>query len=314
MVPTYAQVPPPRSRAVRPMNRRMSRGRRILLITVAVLGMLAWTLGLVAWTTFGRASTNGGFVDITVETIQSPPGLTASTDAIVSQVDAAARRAGNAISAQGNAAITAGEVVRPGVEALGQPDLGNALTAGIDAARQSLADHPDGDITIDVSALRDQIVARLQPTSPQLAAAIPPASDLIITVSASDVPSGVSTAASLLSFMTWVPLWLVIAAAVLLGIGFLVTDDWTRTARHVGIGFIIVGILPVLMRLIVPPLVGSAASGTQSDIVQVAAAATIANWWIALLATLVIGGALLAAGIVLRQPARGQSGPVVLGR
>ena len=309
MVPTYAQVPPPRSRAVRPMNRRMSRGRRILLITVAVLGMLAWTLGLVAWTTFGRASTNGGFVDITVETIQSPPGLTASTDAIVTQVDAAARRAGNAISAQGNAAITTAVQ-----QVLGQPDLGNALTAGIDAARQSLADHPDGDITIDVSALRDQIVARLQPTSPQLAAAIPPASDLIITVSASDVPSGVSTAASLLSFMTWVPLWLVIAAAVLLGIGFLVTDDWTRTARHVGIGFIIVGILPVLMRLIVPPLVGSAASGTQSDIVQVAAAATIANWWIALLATLVIGGALLAAGIVLRQPARGQSGPVVLGR
>ena len=309
MVPTYAQVPPPRSRAVRPMNRRMSRGRRILLITVAVLGMLAWTLGLVAWTTFGRASTNGGFVDITVETIQSPAGLTASTDAIVTQVDAAARQAGNAISAQGNAAITTAVQ-----QVLGQPDLGNALTAGIDAARQSLADHPDGDITIDVSALCDQIVARLQPTSPQLAAAIPPASDLIITVSASDVPSGVSTAASLLSFMTWVPLWLVIAAAVLLGIGFLVTDDWTRTARHVGIGFIIVGILPVLMRLIVPPLVGSAASGTQSDIVQVAAAATIANWWIALLATLVIGGALLAAGIVLRQPARGQSGPVVLGR
>ena len=309
MVPTYAQVPPPRSRAVRPMNRRMSRGRRILLIAVALLGMLAWALGLVAWTTFGRASTNGGFVDITVETIQSPAGLTASTDAIVTQVDAAARQAGNAISAQGNAAITTAVQ-----QVLGQPDLGNALTAGIDAARQSLADHPDGDITIDVSALRDQIVARLQPTSPQLAAAIPPASDLIITVSASDVPSGVSTAASLLSFMTWVPLWLVIAAAVLLGIGFLVTDDWTRTARHVGIGFIIVGILPVLMRLIVPPLVGSAASGTQSDIVQVAAAATIANWWIALLATLVIGGALLAAGIVLRQPARGQSGPVVLGR
>ena len=309
MVPTYAQVPPPRSRAVRPMNRRMSRGRRILLIAVALLGMLAWALGLVAWTTFGRASTNGGFVDITVETIQSPAGLTASTDAIVTQVDAAARQAGNAISAQGNAAITTAVQ-----QVLGQPDLGNALTAGIDAARQSLADHPDGDITIDVSALCDQIVARLQPTSPQLAAAIPPASDLIITVSASDVPSGVSTAASLLSFMTWVPLWLVIAAAVLLGIGFLVTDDWTRTARHVGIGFIIVGILPVLMRLIVPPLVGSAASGTQSDIVQVAAAATIANWWIALLATLVIGGALLAAGIVLRQPARGQSGPVVLGR
>jgi hypothetical protein len=68
------------------------------------------------------------------------------------------------------------------------------------------------------------------------------------------------------------------------------------------------------MRLIVPPLVGSAASGSQSDILEVATSATIANWWIALVVTLVIGGALLAAGIVWRRATRARSGPVVLGR
>ena len=290
------------------MNRRMSRGRRILLVVVALLGMLLWTLGLITWTAFGRAATSGGFVDITVETIQSPAGITASTNAIVTQVDAAAKAAGNAISPTGNAAIVAA------VESvLAQPDLGAPLADSIDAARQAIAEHPDGPITIDVAALRDQIVAKLQGTSPQLASQIPPAQDLTITVSASDIPSGVSTAASVLSWMKWTPVLLAIAAAVLLGIGFLVTDDWTRTARHVGIAFILVGIFPLLMRLIIPPLVGGAASGTQSDILEVATTATVANWWIALVVTLVIGGALLAAGIVLRRPARGQSGPVVLG-
>jgi ABC-type transport system involved in multi-copper enzyme maturation permease subunit len=53
----------------------------------------------------------------------------------------------------------------------------------------------------------------------------------------------------------------------------------------------LLGILPILIRLIVPPLVGSALSGSQSDILEVAASATIANWWIALVVTLVIGGA-----------------------
>jgi tryptophan-rich sensory protein len=285
------------------------RRMRSALIVVALLGMLSWALGLITWTTFGRATTQGGFVDITVATIQSPAGVTASTNVIVAQVDTAAKAAGTVVSVSGNAAITAAVG-----QALAQPDLGNALSGGIAKARQALQDRPDADITIDVSALRDQIVARLQGTNPQLAAAIPAATDLTITVSAKDVPSEASTVASLLGIMKWTPLLLAIGALVLLGIGFLVTDDWTRTARHVGIGFLVLGILPILIRLIVPPLVAGAASGTQSDILEVAASATIANWWIALVVTLAIGAALLVAGVVWRQPTRSRSGPVVLGR
>lgn len=292
------------------MNRRMSTGRRVLLIVVTVIGMLTWTVGVIGWTAFGRASDSGGFVDITVAAIQSPAGLSTTSSAIVSQVDAAAKSQGSAISAAGNAAIT-----RAVEGVLAQPDLGNVLGEAIDNARQAFADRPDDGITIDVSAIRDQVVQRLQATNPQLAAQVPAAGNLTITVSPDQVPSGVSTAAGLLSLMKWLPIWLLIATIVFLGIGFLITDDRARTARRVGIAFIVVGIAPILMRLIIPPVVGGAVGeGSAGDIAQVATEATIANWWIALIITVVAGGVMLAAGIALRTSSRTKSGPVVLGR
>jgi len=309
MVPRYAYALRYRSEATGPMNRRMSTGRRILLVVVALIGMLAWTLGLITWTAFGRASTTGGFADIAIETIQSPAGVAASSSAIAGQVDAAAKAHGSVISPAGNAAVS-----NAVAQVLAQPELGSRLGVGIDAARQALADRPDGGITIDVGSLRQQIVDRLQGTNPQLVAQIPPANDLTITVSADQVPSAVSSAATILAIMAWTPVWLILATIIFLGIGFLITDDRSRTARHVGVAFIVLGIIPIVMRLIIPPLVGSAGSGNTSDIIEVATTATIANWWIALAITLVIGGALLAVGIVRRQLSRTQTGPVVLGR
>lgn len=292
------------------MNRRMSPGRRVVLIVVTVLGMLAWTVGVIGWTAFGRASDSGGFVDITVETVQSPAGLSATSSAIVAQVDAAAKAQGNAISASGNAAIT-----RAVESVLAQPDLGSVLGQGIDNARQAFEERPDDGITIDVSAIRDQVVARLQATNPQLAAQVPAAGALTVTVQPDQVPSGVGTAASLLSLMKWLPIWLLVATIVFLGIGFLITDDRARTARRVGIAFIVVAIVPILMRLIIPPVVGGAVGeGSAGDIAQVATTATIANWWLALIITVAAGGILLAAGVILRSSGRAQSGPVVLGR
>jgi hypothetical protein len=309
MVPQYAYALRHRSEAAVPMNRRMSTGRRILLVVVALIGMLAWTLGLITWTAFGRASTTGGFADITIETIQSPAGVAASSSAIVAQADAVAKAHGSVISAAGNAALSSAVA-----QVLAQPELGSRLGAGIDTARQALADRPDGGITIDVGSLRQQIVDRLQGTNPQLVAQIPPANDLTITVSSDQVPSAVSSAATILAIMAWTPVWLILATIIFLGIGFLITDDRSRTARHVGVAFIVLGIIPIVMRLIIPPLVGSAGAGNTSDIIQVATTATVANWWIALVITLVIGGALLALGIVRRRPSRTQAGPVVLGR
>lgn len=292
------------------MNRRMSTGRRVLLIVVTVMGTLAWALAVIGWTAFGRASNSGGFVDITVEAIQSPAGLSSTSGAIVAQVDAAAKSQGSAISAAGNAAIT-----RAVEGVLEQPDLGTVLGQAIGSARQAFADRPDDGITIDVSAIRDQVVQRLQATNPQLAAQVPAAESLTITVSPDQVPSGVSTAAGLLSLMKWLPVWLLIATIVFLGVGFLVTDDRARTARRVGIAFIVMGIAPLLMRLIIPPVVGGAVGeGSAADIAQVAAEATIANWWIALVITVVAGGIMLASGIALRASSRTNSGPVVLGR
>ncbi len=293
------------------MNRRMSPGRRILLITTVVIGLLAWALGIIGWTAFGRASGDQGFVDITIETIQSPAGLTTSSRAIVEQVDIAARARGSSISAAGNAAL-----MTRVQQVLANPDLGNLMGSAITTARQAFVDNPNAGITIDAGALRDQIVSGLSATNPQLATQIPLAKDLRITVSPDQVPSAVSSAANILGPgpMKWLPIWCLIATTVFLGIGFLMTDNRGRTARRVGIALISLGILPIAMRVITPLVIGNAVSDGNSTIAEVATTATIANWWLALVLTIVVGAVLLITGFALRAPARFQSGPGMLGR
>ncbi len=291
------------------MNRRMSPGRRILLITTVVIGLLAWALGIIGWTAFGRASGDQGFVDITIETIQSPAGLSTSSRAIAEQVDIAARTTGSSISAAGNAALTTRVQ-----QVLANPDLGNLMGSAITTARQAFVDNPNAGITIDAGALRDQIVSGLSATNPQLATQIPLAKDLRITVSPDQVPPAVSSAANILGPMKWLPIWCLIATTVFLGIGFLMTDNRGRTARRVGIALISLGILPIAMRVITPLVIGNAVSDGSSTIAEVATTATIANWWLALVLTIVVGAVLLITGFALRAPARFQSGSSMLGR
>ena len=290
------------------MTSRMSPGRRIMVIVTVVLGLLAWSLALIGWTALGRVSDNGGFVDVTVETIQSPAGLSATSHVLVTQVDAAAKSSGNAISPQGQQALD-----QAVTQVLSDPDLGTTLEGGIVAARDALAQRPDDGITIDASALRDKLEAALKVRNPQLAAQVPLAGDLVITVPPGQVPPAVSTAGNFISAMRWVPLALVGGTIVLLGIAFLVTDDRSRTARRVGIALVVLGVLPLVMRLVLPPVVGGAA-GDAGSIAEVATTATIANWWIALLVTVVVGVAMWGLGTWLRQPTRRPGGPTVLGR
>jgi len=292
------------------MNRRMTRGRRLLLRVVATLGVLTWLLAVLTWTSFGRATESGGFADITVEAIQSPAGLTGTSDAVVTVVDTYVIGKGGSVSAAGESTL------RAAVQSLlSQPDIGTLLVPAIDQARTRLEDRPDGGVTINLGALRDRLVTALDATAPQLASQIPPAADLTVTVTPEQVPSGVSTAAGALNTLRLLPLWLAVATIVLLGIGLLVTDDRARTSRRLGIAFIAVGIAPILLRLIVPPIVGGAVGeGNAGDIAAAATVATVANWWIALIVTVVIGVAMLVAGMLLRRPARGRRGPIVLGR
>jgi hypothetical protein len=292
------------------MNRRMTRGRRLLLGVVATLGVLTWLIAVLTWTSFGRVTESGGFADVTVETIQSPAGLTGTADAVVTVVDAYAIGKGSSLSVAGESTL------RGAVQSLlSQPDIGTLLVPAIDQARTRFEDRPDGGVTINLGAVRERLVTALDATAPQLASQIPPARDLTVTVTPEQVPSGVSTAAGALNTLRLLPLWLAIATIVLLGIGVLVTDDRARMARRLGIAFIAVGIVPILLRLIVPPIVGGAVGeGNAGDIATAATVATVANWWIALIVTVVIGVAMLVTGMLLRRPARARRVPIVLGR
>ncbi len=292
------------------MNRRMTRGRRLLLGVVATLGVLTWLIAVLTWTSFGRVTESGGFADVTVETIQSPAGLTGTSDAVVTVVDTYVTGKGGSISVAGESAL------RGAVQSLlSQPDIGTLLVPAIDQARTRFEDRPDSGVTINLGAVRERLVTALDATAPQLASQIPPAVDLTVTVTPEQVPSGVSTAAGALNTLRLLPLWLAVATIVLLGIGVLVTDDRARMARRLGIAFIAVGIVPILLRLIVPPIVGGAVGeGNAGDIATAATVATVANWWIALIVTVVIGVAMLVAGMLLRMPVRGRQGPIVLGR
>jgi hypothetical protein len=292
------------------MNRRMTRGRRLLLGVVATLGVLTWLIAVLTWPSFGRVTESGGFADVTVETIQSPAGLTGTADAVVTVVDAYAIGKGSSLSVAGESTL------RGAVQSLlSQPDIGTLLVPAIDQARTRFEDRPDGGVTINLGAVRERLVTALDATAPQLASQIPPARDLTVTVTPEQVPSGVSTAAGALNTLRLLPLWLAIATIVLLGIGVLVTDDRARMARRLGIAFIAVGIVPILLRLIVPPIVGGAVGeGNAGDIATAATVATVANWWIALIVTVVIGVAMLVTGMLLRRPARARRVPIVLGR
>lgn len=291
------------------MASRMSPGRRIVVAIAVVLAVVVWALAVVGWTALGRVSSSGGFLDVTIETIQSPTGIEATSSAITAQVEQAASAHGDALTAQGrttiNTAVTA---------VLSNDDLGTYLGDGIEAARTAFEAHPDQGLTIDLSALRPQVVAQLSAVNPQLAARVPATGDLVVNVPAVNMPSGIGTLNSLIVLARWL-LWVLLGVTVLLlAIALLVSGDRARTLRRTGIAFMAVGILPLLMRLIIPPIVGGSIDGTPGAVAEVATSATIANWWIALVVTLVAGAVMIAAGVWLRQPARGPGGPTVLGR
>lgn len=291
------------------MASRMSPGRRVLLVVAVVIGVLAWAVAVMGWTALGRISTNAGFLDVTIETIQSPTGIEAASSALAAQVEQGAVAHGAALTPQGR------QTIQSAVAAvLSQEDLGQYLEQGVSAARSAFEERPGDGITIDVSALRPQIVAQLETRNPQLAARVPPAGDLVVVIPPGSLPDGVGTVATLISMARWTPVVLVGVTVIFIALGLLVTDDRARTLRRTGVAFVLVGILPVLMRLIIPPVVGSAIDGTPGAVAEVAASATIANWWIALLVTVVVGAALVLAGRYMRQPARAPGGPTVLGR
>ncbi len=292
------------------MNRRPSAARRAGLIALVMLGVATWLGAVVVWTAVGRVSSSGGFADVAIETIQSPPGSAAVADAVVAEAARSAR--GTAVTLT---AVREGVIREQVVAVVADPGLSSLIGSALERAHQGFIDHPSDDITIDLSAIRVPLAAALGAVDPSLLGAIPPAEALSVTIRPADLDPAVTDVADGMNILQMLPPWLLIATVVFLGGALLATDDRARTARRVGIAFIVIGVLPVVLRLIAPWIAGLAAgAGNRGDTARVAAVAIVGNWWIALLVTVLVGAAMLGAGVVLRGPRRSPGTPAMLGR
>lgn len=274
-----------------------------------MLGVAAWLLAVVIWTAAGRVSSSSGFADVAIETIQSPPGSVAVADAVVAQTADFAHGRALDLTAAGEG------VIREQVGAVvADPGFSNLIAAALERAHQGFIDHPRDDITIDLSAIRVPLAASLGAVDPTLSQAIPPAQDLSVTIRPADLDPAVTGVTARVNIVQMLPLWLLVATVVFLGLSLLATDDRARTARRAGLAFIAIGVLPLILRLIAPWIAGIAAGvGNRGDIARVAAVAIVGNWWIAVIVTVVGGALLLVVGIMLRGPGRLRSTPIMLG-
>lgn len=292
------------------MNRRPSTARRVVGVAAGVLAVIAWLAAVLVWTSTARVTSASGFTDVTVETLQSPDGAAALTDALAGKVNAFATERGFTISPQAEADIRA--QIEQVIAAADFPD---AVGPAIERAREAYQAAPDGPITFDFSALRAQAEARVQAVNPDLVRFIPPDRDLSVTIGKDDVPPVASDVAGAVDTVSLLPLWLLLAAIVLGAVAFWASADRARTARRIGIAFVVIALVPLAMRFSVPPVVASFVDGsTASDVTGTATAAVLANWWIALVVSAAVGVALIGASAWLsRGPAR-RTPPVVLGR
>lgn len=292
------------------MNRWPSTLRRILGVTVGSLAVVAWLAAVVVWTSTARVTSASGFADVTVETLQSPGGASVLTDALVAKVRDVATDRGYSLSSSAEADIR-GQIEQV-IVASNFPDV---VGPAIERAREAYQAAPDGPIVLDFSALRVEAQTQVQAVDPDLVRFIPPDEGLTVIVRSEDVPPVASAVAGATDSVSLLPIWLLIATIVLGAVAFLVSPDRARTARRIGIAFLMVALMPLVMRLAVPSVIAAAVDGREAgDVAATAAVAVLANWWIALVVSAAAGLALIGASAWLfGGPAR-RMAPVVLGR
>lgn len=290
------------------MNRRPSAARRVTGIVAGILCVVAWLAAIVVWTSTARVTSADGFADVTVATIQSPSGSAALTDALMDKVTAFTASRDITLTAQGLADIRS--QVQQEIQSAEFPGV---IGPAVERARAAYEAAPDGPITIDFAALREKAEARLGAIDPGLVKAIPPSQDLVVTVQKEDVPSVATDVVGAVDTVAWLPVWLLLGTLLFAALAFVVSPDRGRTARRIGSAFVVIAIVPLAMRLAVPPVVASFVDAGASDVVSEGTLAVLANWWIALVVSAVTGAALIAAGVwAARGPAQRQP-PVVLG-
>lgn len=291
-------------------SRHPAESMRVLAVVAAGLCVLAWLAAVVVWTTAGRVTTDTGFADVTIETVQSPPGAQAVTDALAQVVDEYATARGVSLTPSSR------EIVRAQVEdvILGA-DLPGLLGPAVQQARRAFEANPSGPVTIDFSALRPIAEERVRQVNPALVSAIPPDEDLVVTVQPRDLPSAAGTIAGAADMLRWLPLWLLLGAVALGAVGLWASGSRSRMLRAVGAAVVVTALLPLAMRLAVPPVAASfVEAGNPGEVVSTATVAILGRWWIALVACLGVGGVLFALGVRVarRRPVR--RSPIVLGR
>lgn len=289
---------------------RTSGPRRAVVAIAMLLAVLAWLAAVATWTASTRVTSPSGFADVAVETIQSPQGAQLVTAALVDKASAAAAARGFDLTS-----VARGEVatqVRDIIEGAQFPAL---MGPALQRAREAYEAVPDGPITIDFAALRPLAEEKVRAINPELLKAIPADPDLTVTVQKQDLPGVASDIAGASSTLRWLPLWLLLGA---LGTGALATwaaGDRSRILKWLGIASVAIALVPLGMRLGIPPAVASfLEAGDPAEVGSTAAGAILAHWWIAVIACAGLGAVLLGLSAYAARAPRQRRAPVVLGR
>ena len=295
---------------VRRSANRRSGPRRVTAAVAAGLAIIAWFAAVFVWTTTARVTSPSGFASVAAQTIQSPEGAQATTEALLDSVTSYAASKGYDLTPSALEQI--GTQITAVIEDAQFPEI---VGPALQDARRAYEAAPDGPITIDLSALRPIAVAKVQQVNPALVKAIPPDADLTVTVQKGDVPPAASTVAGAAGTLMWLPLWLALGAVLLGVLAMWASGDRRRMMRVLGIGSLVIAVVPLVLFLAVPPITSSfAQAGTPSDLASVGASAILGHWWISLIACLVIGVALLVGGIHAGRSRGQRRPPLVLGR
>lgn len=306
----HGDAPSHRRPSATAVNRRPSLARRITAIVAALIAGLAWVLVAFVWTSTSKVTTDGGFAAVTVETMQSPDGTAALTDALLDQVDAYATAQGYAFTPTARTQIE--QQITAVIDSAEFPGL---VDPAIEAAREAYARAPDSPITIDLSALRPLAVDKVQQVNPGLVSRIPPAKDLQVTVQKQDVPPVLKTIEDASSTLQWSPLWLLLITLAFGALALWASATRPRMLKGFGIASIVVAFIPLAMYLAIPSITASFVdAGNPADLVSTATVAILSRWWVALLVAALVGVALIGASIYLNRRPRRRRGPVVLGR
>ncbi len=291
-------------------RKHTSTSRRATAAAAAVLAVTMWLAAVLVWTVTTRVTDPSGFAEVTVEVIQSPAGSVAVTDALLATVDSFGAGQGIDLTTAAHDEMSAHLSA-----ALQSAEFPGLMGPAIERMREAYQAAPDQPVTIDFSAIRPVVEQKVRQVNPALVVAIPPGEDLRITVEKRDVPAWVETVVGAADTLRSLPLWLLLGVIGLGAAAVAAAGDRVRMLRVLGIASLAIAIIPLLLRLVMPPIsVSAIAADDAGDVAWTATVAILGNWWIALITCLVVGAVLLGTGIVRRRRSAPRRGPIVLGR